>query len=35
MLILDIHVYQGYPTEFKDYFAHCFSLGFEDRPDYR
>jgi hypothetical protein len=26
---------RGYPTEFKDYFAHCSSLGFEDRPDYR
>ena len=25
----------GYPTEFKEYFAHCSSLGFEDRPDYR
>jgi hypothetical protein len=25
----------GYPTEFKDYFVHCSSLGFEDRPDYR
>ena len=26
---------RGYPSEFKDYFAHCSSLGFEDRPDYR
>ena len=26
---------KSYPTEFKDYFAHCSSLGFEDRPDYR
>lgn len=26
---------KGYPTEFRDYFAHCVSLGFEDRPDYR
>jgi len=26
---------RGYPTEFRDYFAHCSSLGFEDRPDYR
>lgn len=26
---------RGYPNEFKDYFAHCSSLGFEDRPDYR
>ena len=26
---------EGYPTEFRDYFAHCSSLGFEDRPDYR
>lgn len=26
---------KGYPSEFKDYFAHCNSLGFEDRPDYR
>lgn len=26
---------KGYPTEFKEYFAHCLSLGFEDRPDYR
>jgi serine/threonine protein kinase len=26
---------KGYPTEFKDFFAHCSSLGFEDRPDYR
>lgn len=26
---------QGYPPEFKEYFTHCASLGFEDRPDYR
>lgn len=26
---------RGYPNEFKDYFAHCSSLEFEDRPDYR
>jgi len=26
---------RGYPSEFRDYFAHCLSLGFEDRPDYR
>jgi len=26
---------QGYPNEFKEYFAHCSSLSFEDRPDYR
>lgn len=26
---------RGYPSEFRDYFAHCSSLGFEDRPDYR
>jgi len=26
---------RGYPGEFKDYFAHCSALGFEDRPDYR
>jgi len=26
---------RGYPTEFRDYFAHCSSLAFEDRPDYR
>lgn len=26
---------KGYPSEFKDYFAHCLTLGFEDRPDYR
>lgn len=26
---------KGYPAEFRDYFAHCLSLGFEDRPDYR
>mmetsp|Transcript_18195 Transcript_18195/g.18248 ORF Transcript_18195/g.18248 Transcript_18195/m.18248 type:complete len:412 (-) Transcript_18195:702-1937(-) len=26
---------RGYPTEFRDYFAHCSALGFEDRPDYR
>eukprot|EP01038_Epipyxis_sp_PR26KG_P009126 gene9126-12310_t len=26
---------KGYHTEFRDYFAHCLSLGFEDRPDYR
>lgn len=26
---------RGFPTEFRDFFAHCSSLGFEDRPDYR
>ncbi len=26
---------KGYPNEFRDFFAHCSSLGFEDRPDYR
>ena len=26
---------RGYPNEFRDYFAHCSSLNFEDRPDYR
>lgn len=26
---------KGYAVEFRDYFAHCLSLGFEDRPDYR
>lgn len=26
---------RGYPSEFKEYFAHCSCLGFEDRPDYR
>lgn len=26
---------RGYPSEFRDYFSHCSSLGFEDRPDYR
>jgi hypothetical protein len=26
---------RGFPPEFRDYFAHCSSLGFEDRPDYR
>ncbi len=26
---------RGYPSEFRDYFAHVSSLGFEDRPDYR
>jgi serine/threonine protein kinase len=26
---------RGYPTEFRDYFAHCSAMGFEDRPDYR
>lgn len=26
---------RGYPSEFKDFFAHCSGLGFEDRPDYR
>jgi serine/threonine protein kinase len=26
---------QGYPNEFKEYFTHCTSLGFEDKPDYR
>lgn len=26
---------RGFPNEFKDFFAHCSSLGFEDRPDYR
>lgn len=25
----------NYPSEFKEYFAHCAALGFEDRPDYR
>lgn len=25
----------NYPAEFLEYFAHCSSLGFEDRPDYR
>jgi hypothetical protein len=25
----------NYPSEFKEYFAHCSSLSFEDRPDYR
>ena len=25
---------RGYPKEFRDYFAHCESLEFEDRPDY-
>lgn len=25
----------NYPNEFKEYFAHCSSLTFEDRPDYR
>lgn len=34
-VVLNIFYYQGYPSEFKDYFAHCSSLGFEDRPDYR
>lgn len=27
-------LYEGYPTEFRDYFVHCSSLRFEDRPDY-
>jgi hypothetical protein len=26
---------RGYPSEFRDFFAHCSSLTFEDRPDYR
>ena len=26
---------RGFPTEFRDFFVHCLSLGFEDRPDYR
>lgn len=26
---------RGYPSEFRDYFAHCSAMGFEDRPDYR
>lgn len=26
---------RGFPSEFRDYFVHCSSLGFEDRPDYR
>ena len=26
---------RGFPSEFKDFFTHCLSLGFEDRPDYR
>ena len=26
---------KSYPNEFREYFAHCSSLGFEDRPDYR
>jgi serine/threonine protein kinase len=26
---------RGYPSEFRDYFVHCSTLGFEDRPDYR
>jgi hypothetical protein len=25
---------QGYPNEFKEYFHHCSSLSFEDKPDY-
>lgn len=25
---------EGYPAEFRDYFVHCSSLLFEDRPDY-
>jgi hypothetical protein len=25
---------RGYPQEFREYFAHIASLGFEDRPDY-
>jgi hypothetical protein len=33
--LLPNHLCQGYHTEFRDYFAHCLSLGFEDRPDYR
>jgi hypothetical protein len=26
---------RGYPIEFRQYFEHCSSLGFEDAPDYR
>jgi hypothetical protein len=26
---------RGYPVEFRQYFEHCSSLGFEDPPDYR
>jgi casein kinase 1/casein kinase I family protein HRR25 len=26
---------RGYPSEFRDFFAHCSAMGFEDRPDYR
>lgn len=26
---------ESYPNEFREYFAHCSALGFEDRPDYR
>ena len=26
---------KSYPNEFREYFAHCCSLGFDDRPDYR
>lgn len=26
---------KSYPNEFREYFAHCSSLGFEDKPDYR
>jgi serine/threonine protein kinase len=26
---------RGQPSEFRDYFAHCSSLRFEDSPDYR
>jgi len=25
---------KGYPIEFAEYFKHCRSLGFEERPDY-
>jgi serine/threonine protein kinase len=26
---------QGYHPEFREYFNHCLSLGFEDEPDYK
>lgn len=26
---------KSYPNEFREYFAHCSALSFEDRPDYR
>ena len=26
---------RGYPNEFLEYFTHCSSMSFEDRPDYR